>query len=151
VFVRSSGDDPAPSNRNTNCGLTSIASIAAAIPASKSRSFRPSSKNRISRSISRSVAGRRNACVASRRTIWAEHTRSSAGAVGRQMKIFRRLAVSDTPVTRWGPTMLSSFRWGSVVTPYATPICVSASVWLIGAMRSLTGPSNRWMKAAVTR
>ena len=35
--------------------------------------------------------------------------------------------------------------------PNATPICVSASVWSIGAIRSLTGPSNRCRNAAVTR
>ena len=42
---------------------------------------------------------------------------SSPGAVGRQVKILRRLSVVDTPVTRVGPTMAMSFRCGSVVTP----------------------------------
>ena len=38
-----------------------------------------------------------------------------------------------------------------MVMPKATPIWVSASVWSIGAIRSLTGPSNFCRKAAVTR
>ena len=42
---------------------------------------------------------------------------SSPGAVGRHVKILRRLGVSDTPVTRCGPTIARSFRCGSVVMP----------------------------------
>ena len=55
------------------------------------------------------------------------------------------------PVTLCGPTTARLRRCGSVVMPTAMPISVSASVCSIGATRSLTGPSKRCRKAAVTR
>jgi len=53
---------------------------------------------------------------------------SSDSAVGRQVKILRRLTVSDTPVTLNGPLIAKSRTCGSVVTPKPEPICESASV-----------------------
>ena len=79
------------------------------------------------------------------------HAASSAAIVGRQVKMRRRLTVSETPVTRCGPTTARLRRCGSVVMPTAMPISVSARVCSIGATRSLTGPSNRCRNAAVTR
>ena len=81
---------------------------------------------------------------------WAQG-RASSGVVGRQAKTRRRLGVSETPLTWYGPTMARSRRWGSVVTPYPSPIWVSARVWSTGRIRSSTGPSNRLRNAAVTR
>ena len=98
-----------------------------------------------------SVGVRRNARVARPFTMDVAHAASSASVVGRHMKIFRRLTVSEMPVTRCGPTTARLRRCGKVVMPTAMPISVSAIVCSIGATRSLTGPSNRWMKAAVTR
>ena len=49
--------------------------------------------------------------------IWRAQRRSSDGTVGRQLKIFCRLAVSEMPVTRYGPLMTKSFTCGSVVIP----------------------------------
>ena len=55
------------------------------------------------------------------------HAISSFGDSGRQTNTLRRLGVSDTPVTREGPTMANSRRWGTVVTPDTPlPIWVSA-------------------------
>ena len=44
--------------------------------------------------------------------IFRAHGISSDGEVGRQMKMRRRLGVSDTPVTLYGPVMLKSRTWG---------------------------------------
>ena len=87
--------------------------------------------------------------VASR--ISVAHAASSAGVVGRQVKMRRRLGVSETPVTCVGPVTANSRRCGSAVTPNVSPMLVSASVCSIGATRSSTGPSARWMNAADTR
>ena len=76
---------------------------------------------------------------------------SSAAVVGRHVKIFRRLAVSDTPVTVWGPVMAKSRRCGSPVMPNVSPVLVSASVCSIGVMMSSIGPSANWTNAADTR
>ena len=56
------------------------------------------------------------------------HAASSAAEVGRQLKMRRRLGVSDTPVTLNGPATANSRRCGSVVMPNPAPICESASV-----------------------
>ena len=61
---------------------------------------------------------------------------------GRHTKILRRLDVSDTPVTVYGPVMLKSRTCGSAVKPTLSPYSVSDSVYSIGAIRSSTTPSN---------
>ena len=72
-------------------------------------------------------------------------------AVGRQLKMRRRLGDSDTPVTVIGPVTANSRRCGSAVIPKPLPIWLSAIVCSMGAIRSSTGASNREMNAAATR
>ena len=71
----------------------------------------------------------------------AAHVSSSFELVGRQVKIIRRLTVSDTPVTFDGPRMVRSRMCGSAVTPKV--MLTSASVFSSGTSRSSSGPSNR--------
>ena len=75
--------------------------------------------------------------------IFVAHGASSAADSGRHVKIFRRLGVSEMPVTRIGPVMAKSRTCGRVVTPSALPIWLSASVYSIGASRSSTGALKR--------
>ena len=65
---------------------------------------------------------------------------SSAGAVGRQVKILRRLGVSETPVTLKGPRIAKAFRWGNIVMPSPSLCSVSARVCSMGAIKSSIGP-----------
>ena len=81
--------------------------------------------------------------------ISAAHVSSSMALVGRHVKIFRRLSVSDTPVTLDGPRIVMSRMCGSAVTPKL--MLTSASVLSSGTSRSSSGPSNRWMNAAEMR
>ena len=81
--------------------------------------------------------------------ISAAHASSSACAVGRHEKIFRRLGVSDTPVTSIGPCTMKSRRCGSMVMPQR--MLTSASVFSSGISRSSTGPSSFCTNAADTR
>ncbi len=60
--------------------------------------------------------------------IFRAHGISSDGEVGRQMKMRRRLGVSDTPVTLYGPVMLKSRTCGRMKIPALSPYSVSASV-----------------------
>ena len=77
---------------------------------------------------------------------------SSAADSGRQENTRRRLGVSETPVTVWGPRIANSRRCGSVVTPETPlPICVSARVCSTGASRSSNGASDWTRNAAETR
>ena len=112
-----------------NCGLASIACSAVRMPLSKSCSLRARLVEP-HQALDVVAAHRAAERLASRaaRTICSAHGASSAGVVGRQMKTRRRLTVSDTPVTLCGPVTANSRRCGSVVTPSALPICVSASV-----------------------
>ena len=76
---------------------------------------------------------------------------SSGALVGRQVKILRRLSVSETPVTAIGPATVKSRRCVSAVVPNTSPMLVSASVCSIGMIKSSAGPSNRCTNAADTR
>ena len=67
--------------------------------------------------MSSSTNGRRNALCPSREMIWVAQAVSSEGSVGRQVKMARRLAVSDTPVGLKGPPMTRSRRCGSASSP----------------------------------
>src|SRR5688572_6872389 len=97
------------------------------------------------------ASGRRYAAPPSREMIFSAHGRASLGDVGRHVKIWRRLGVSDTPVGLYGPVTTRSDRCGILVMPCSDPICVSAMLWPIGARLSLTGPSNVLMNAAAMR
>ena len=58
--------------------------------------------------------------------IFSAQGRASLGAVGRQVKMRRRVGVSDTPVGLYGPVTTRSCRCGMFVMPDSDPICVSA-------------------------
>ena len=76
---------------------------------------------------------------------------SSSAVVGRQVKILRRLSVSDTPVTLSGPLTVKSRKCVNAVVPNTSPMLVSARVCSIGMIRSSAGPSNRCTNTADTR
>src|ERR1051325_2262833 len=104
-------------------------------------------------SVFRSLAdnGRRYAALPRSDTICSAQGRASLGDVGRQVKMRRRLGVSDTPVGLNGPVTTKSEMCGTVVIPYWEPICVSAMLWPMGEMLSLTGPSKVRTNAAEMR
>src|SRR4051812_20979544 len=95
--------------------------------------------------------GRRYAVPASFAIMRSEHGFSSAFDLGRQTKIRLRIGVSETPVTFAGPRTTKFEMCAPTVMPDCDPICVSAMLWPIGAMLSLTGPSYVFGKAALTR
>ncbi len=74
------------------------------------------------------LGGRRYASPARLEMILRAHGISSAAPVGRQTKILRRLGVSETPVTLYGPVTLKSRTCGRMVMPALSPYSVSASV-----------------------
>src|SRR4051812_13882918 len=76
---------------------------------------------------------------------------SSTFVLGRQTKIRLRIGVSETPVTLLGPRTTKFEMCAPTVMPDCDPICVSAMLWPIGAMLSLTGPSYVLGNAALTR
>ena len=94
--------------RYKNSGLTSTAAITCSIPKSNPpgplAAFRPRSKYGMRESTSSAVTGRRNARRARFSEMRRAHGSSSFGLPGRQMKIRRRLAVSETPEELNGPT-----------------------------------------------
>src|SRR6185503_15391945 len=98
-------------------------------------------------STSAALVGRRYAAVDRRETIVRAHGRSSAAVVGRHVKTFLRLAVSEIPLALNGPLMMTSRRWGSVVMP-APPDPPPANDQSCGRMRSSYGPSVRRTNAA---
>ena len=67
--------------------------------------------------MSSSSSGLRKAPVPSLDTISVAQPASSEGSVGRQEKMARRLAVSETPVGLKGPPTTRSRRWGSASSP----------------------------------
>ena len=92
----------ADSSRNRNCGLASIgfergadAALEVALVAAHLVEAPSGRRSR------RRTTGRRNALVATRRTISVAQSCSLRVEVGRQVNTARRLSVSEMPVTRW--------------------------------------------------
>ncbi len=84
-------------------------------------------------------------------TISVAHAVSSAGLVGVQVRMRRRLGVSDTPDGCIGPTMVIVCRWGSVVMPGCKPTLTSRIVCSTRRTESSTAPSALATNAAATR
>ena len=75
---------------------------------------------------------------------------SSFAEAGEQVKMRRRLGVSETPVTTKGPAMVNDCRCGSAMNP-GTPALISTIDCSTWRNSSSVGPSNFAMNAADTR
>src|ERR1041384_2146690 len=94
-------------------------------------------------------SGRRYASAPIFAMICLAHGRSSLDVVGRQLKIFWRLGVSDRPGVFDGPLMTTSRRGASVVMP-GPPEPPPAYDQSCGRIRSSYGPSIFLTNAAAT-
>ena len=139
------------SKRKMNSGRAMAVCAAVRMPSSKAPSSRPTAYICIRPSMSSLVGGRRKARRASVVTISVAQAVSSAAVAGVQVRMWRRLGVSDTPEGCIGPTMVRVCRCGSVVMPGCRPTLTSRIVCSTSRTESSTAPSALLTNAAATR